>query len=77
MTATFESPSAGGVGTEGPSAYEVWLDAGNVGDVNAFLASLKGPPGDPGTDAAWVQMTQAAYDALAVKDPDTLYVIIG
>jgi hypothetical protein len=25
----------------------------------------------------WVQMTQAAYDALAVKNPNTLYVIIG
>jgi len=24
-----------------------------------------------------VQMTQAAYDALPVKDPNTLYVIIG
>lgn len=33
-----------------------------------------GPPGPPGQ---WMQMTQAAYDALPVKDPNTLYVIIG
>lgn len=25
----------------------------------------------------WVQMTQAQYDVLAVKDPNTLYVIVG
>lgn len=25
----------------------------------------------------WVQMTQAAYDALGTKDPNTLYVIVG
>jgi hypothetical protein len=25
----------------------------------------------------WTQMTQAAYDALSVKDPNTLYVIVG
>jgi hypothetical protein len=25
----------------------------------------------------WVQMTRAQYDALAVKDPDTMYVIVG
>lgn len=25
----------------------------------------------------WVQMTQAAYDALGTKDPNTLYVVIG
>ena len=32
-----------------------------------------GPQGEPGT----VILTQAAYDALPVKDPDTLYVIVG
>ena len=37
----------------------------------------KGSPGPPGKDANWVSMTQAAFDALPVKDPDTLYVIIG
>lgn len=30
-----------------------------------------------GPPAAWVQMTQADFDALAVKDPTILYIIIG
>lgn len=29
------------------------------------------------TVKSWVQMTQAAYTALATKDPNTLYVIVG
>ena len=40
-----------------------------------------GPAGDAsspmGPQGQWTQMTQAAYDALAVKDPAVLYVIIG
>lgn len=39
-------------------------------------AGVAGPVGPAGADAEWVQMTQAAYDALAVKDPDTLYIIV-
>jgi hypothetical protein len=35
------------------------------------------PPGPPGPPGQWTQMTQAAYDALPVKDPNTLYVIVG
>jgi hypothetical protein len=37
----------------------------------------QGPPGPPGEDAQWARMTQAEYDALPTKDPNTLYVIIG
>lgn len=33
--------------------------------------NIKGAPGQ------WTQMTQAAYDALPTKDPNTLYVIVG
>jgi len=40
-------------------------------------AGPAGPPGPTGPPAAWVQMTQAAYNALPVKDPNTLYIIIG
>jgi hypothetical protein len=36
-----------------------------------------GPAGPPGASGVWVSMTQAAYDALATKDPNTLYVIVG
>ena len=37
----------------------------------------QGPQGIQGPPGVWTQMTQAAYDALPVKDPNTLYVIIG
>jgi hypothetical protein len=37
----------------------------------------KGDKGDPGQDALWEEMTQAEYNALPTKDPNTLYVIIG
>lgn len=29
------------------------------------------------TNHKWVQLTQAAYDALGTKDANTLYVIVG
>jgi len=35
-------------GVDGKSAYQVWLDAGNNGDVNAFFSFLKGSKGDTG-----------------------------
>lgn len=38
-----------------------------------------GPAGVPGPQGpgGWVQMTLAQYDALPVKDPNVLYVIVG
>jgi hypothetical protein len=38
----------GGSGADGKSAYEVWLDAGNVGSEQDFLDSLVGPTGPQG-----------------------------
>lgn len=38
------------------------------------VGNVGGPKGDPGK---WVSMTQAQYDAIPVKDPETLYVIIN
>jgi hypothetical protein len=35
-------------GDAGKSAYQDWLDAGNTGTAVDFLATLKGPKGDPG-----------------------------
>lgn len=32
------------------TAYGIWLDAGNSGTIDDFLASLKGEKGDPGRD---------------------------
>ena len=40
-------------------------------------AGPPGPAGPAGPAGKWVQLTQAEYDALAVKDPETLYVIVG
>lgn len=54
--------STGGGGADGKSAYQSWLDLGNVGTEADFIASLAstvagptgdaGPPGDPGLDGA-------------------------
>lgn len=54
LTADASSPtgvawSAGTPGPAGDSAYQTWLDAGNVGTEAAFLASLEGPPGADST----------------------------
>ena len=38
----------GYVGSDGKSAYEVWLDAGNVGTEQDFFDSLEGTPGAQG-----------------------------
>lgn len=42
------SQVAGAQGPAGKSAYQIWLDAGNTGTEEKFLASLKGPKGDRG-----------------------------
>lgn len=38
-------------GRDGKSAYQSWLDDGNVGTESEFLESLKGADGNPGQDA--------------------------
>lgn len=38
-----------GSGTDGKSAYQIWLDQGNTGTVQQFLDSLKGVKGDTGS----------------------------
>jgi hypothetical protein len=44
--------SQGPVGAKGSSAYQVWLDDGNVGTETDFLNSLKGPAGPAGPAGA-------------------------
>lgn len=44
-----------------------------------FVKGDKGDPGDPGPpgpQGQWDSMTQAEYEALPSKNPDTLYVIV-
>ena len=49
---TFTTPNLkGGVGAEGKSAYQVWLDAGNTGTEQDFLDALVGEQGDEGKSA--------------------------
>jgi hypothetical protein len=49
-------------------------------DGTYVIAGMPGPPGPPGPSGAggWKKWTgtQAEYDAVAAKDPDTLYVIV-
>lgn len=64
-----------GGGVYEKTATSVWTLRTNItGPTGAAgPTGATGPQGPQG----WVQMTQAAYDALAVKDPNTLYVIVG
>lgn len=39
-------------GTDGKSAYEVWLDAGNSGTSSDFIAAITGPQGPTGDTGA-------------------------
>lgn len=43
---------AGQDGTDGKSAYQIWLDAGNTGSEQDFLNSLKGKDGTDGINGA-------------------------
>lgn len=45
-------------GDPGKSAYQLWLDMGNSGEVSDFLLSLIGAPGDPGKSAyqIWLEL---------------------
>ncbi|MFM5904492.1 MAG: collagen-like protein, partial [Micrococcales bacterium] len=44
--------SDGKNGADGPSAYQLWLDAGNSGSETDFLRALVGPAGEPGATGA-------------------------
>lgn len=61
---------AGAPGVDGaPGPTAVSADAENVATLGSDSLLYVPEP--------WVQMTRAQYDALAVKDPDTMYVIVG
>jgi collagen triple helix repeat protein len=65
-------------GPQGPAgaADEIFVGPSDpgIGGTWEFWYDNDAPTPTPGV---WLQMTQAAYDALAVKDPNTLYVIVG
>ena len=63
------SPITTPIVTTGSRPVSVTVPVGKTGP--------QGPPGEPGADAQWARMTQADYDALPIKDPNVLYIIIG
>jgi hypothetical protein len=49
VTAAGEVGPAGPQGDDGHSAYDVWLEEGNIGGVNTFFQSISGTSGSAGT----------------------------
>lgn len=66
----FEIPR-GDTGDEGKSAYEVAVEDGFVGDETAWLASLKGDPGDAATIAVGTVTTVNPGDPATVTNVGT------
>ncbi len=64
--------SPGAPGAPGKSAYDLWLDAGNVGTEADFFASLKGDKGDPGAPGTGGGGLYYEYDQLT---PATVWVV--
>jgi hypothetical protein len=62
-------PASGGSG-----GNEVSISAGDPGATFELWYDTDATPPAP---ALWQQMTQAGYDALPTKDPNTLYVVVG
>ncbi len=58
------SVKSGARGKEGKSAYEVWLEEGNEGTVNDYLASLKGDKGDTGDPFVYEDFTPTQLENL-------------
>ena len=65
-----------------PGQGELWFES-DTGDLFVYYIDQSGVPGQWVQvnkviySTTWREMTQASYDALAVKDPNILYVIIG
>jgi len=69
----------GPTGAQGPTGATGATGPGVVpgGTAGQGLAKIDGTNYNTKWSTVWVSMTQAAYDALPVKDPNTLYVIVG
>jgi hypothetical protein len=50
----------GDAGSDGKSAYTLWLEAGNSGSMNTFLESLVGGQGEPGVNGRPIEMQVTA-----------------
>jgi hypothetical protein len=58
------------------SHADIHLTVSSDSEVTLVGTNTLGPQGPPGPEGQWLAMTQAEYDALSTKDPETLYVII-
>lgn len=67
----FSSVVEGG-GTDGKSAYQIWLDAGNTGSEADFLESLKGKDGADGVDGKDYVLTEADKAEISALVIETL-----
>ena len=61
---TGDTGETGPTGDTGKSAYNIWIDAGNVGDEQAFLDSLIGPTGEPGDPATLIDDNNIANNTV-------------
>lgn len=68
-----DTGATGPAGPQGPQGVKG--DTGATGP--AGPEGPQGPAGADGADAEWTQVTQAAYDAIPVPDPNTLYIVVG
>lgn len=50
------------------------VDTGSGGKARTYVEAI---PSDQGIVKNVIRLTQAQYDALSVKDPETLYMIVG
>ena len=58
----------GANGTDGKSAYQLWLDQGNTGTVQDFVNSLKGENGTDGVGIATVETNELGELVLTYTD---------
>ena len=54
-------------GSDGKSAYQIWLDAGNTGTEEDYLNSLKGADGEPGKQGEKGEDGQKGDDGIGVQ----------
>lgn len=66
-------------GEDGKSAYQLAVELGFVGTEEEWIASLKGKDGAP-AEGSYMKveiMDRNEYEALPVKNPNTLYMLRG
>lgn len=51
----------------GQSAYQIWLDEGNVGTETDFINSLKGTDGNDGTDGATIINPEISFEGATLR----------